>query len=215
MDIVSRLIAFKNWTNLTSSQFADKARIPRPTLSQFLNGRNKRLSDDLISKLHAAFPELNVLWLLFGSGEMLENRNIDFSEGKNADFAGDLFSQTADQQGVATDNFDQNFVEDFEQSSVLTDSGDKTVQNRPSGVAITPQTVAQNPHVTTVSQTATHPTTQAPVATNDNTAQALLAEALAQATQAPGIPCKRIKYITVFYDDNSYEVFARPGQAPQ
>ncbi|MGN0224211.1 MAG: helix-turn-helix domain-containing protein [Muribaculaceae bacterium] len=214
MDIVNRLLAFKNWTNLTSSQFADKARIPRPTLSQFLNGRNKRLSDDLISKLHVAFPELNVLWLLFGSGEMLVNRNIDFSEGKNADFEGGLFSQTTDQQTVTPDNFDQNFVEDFEQSSILTDTADKNAQNRPSGVATTPQAAAQNTRTVTVAQPAAQPA-QAPVAANDNTAQALLAEALAQATQAPGIPCKRIKYITVFYDDNSYEVFARPGQAPQ
>ncbi len=70
MDIVTRLIEFKDSTGLTSSQFADKAEIARPTLSQFVNGRNKRLSDELIAKLHTAFPELNISWLLFGEGEM-------------------------------------------------------------------------------------------------------------------------------------------------
>lgn len=214
MDIVSRLTTFKNWTNLTSSQFADKARIPRPTLSQFLNGRNKRLSDDLISKLHSAFPELNVLWLLFGSGEMLVNRNIDFSEAKNAEFSGDLFAHPTDSQEVNLQELDQNFVEDFEQSSVLGDSGDKIAQNRPSSVNTQQVVPVQNQRTQATPQTAATATAQPPTANSDS-AQALLAEALSQAAQAPGIPCKRIKYITVFYDDNSYEVFARPGQAPQ
>ena len=78
MDIAARLIAFKDWTELSNSQFADQAGIPRPTLSQFLNGRNKRLSDDLTAKLHAAFPMLNVMWLLFGEGDMLTDPNIQF-----------------------------------------------------------------------------------------------------------------------------------------
>ena len=33
---------------LTNSQFADKCRIPRPTLSQILNGRNKKISEEII-----------------------------------------------------------------------------------------------------------------------------------------------------------------------
>ena len=82
MDIVERLVAYKDHTGLTNSQFADKARIPRPTLSQFLNGRNKRLSDDFTSKLHIAYPDLNILWLLFGEGDMLTDINIEISEGK-------------------------------------------------------------------------------------------------------------------------------------
>ena len=36
------------------SQFADNCQIPRPTMSQILNGRNKKISDELISKIHAA-----------------------------------------------------------------------------------------------------------------------------------------------------------------
>lgn len=83
MDIVQRLTAFRDHIGLTNSQFADRALIPRPTLSQFLSGRNKRMSDDLASKLHTAYPELNMLWLLFGEGDMLKTANIEFSEGKN------------------------------------------------------------------------------------------------------------------------------------
>ena len=56
---------------ISSSQFADTCEIPRPTLSQLLNGRNKKVSDEVIGKIHRAYPSLNVMWLMFGDGEML------------------------------------------------------------------------------------------------------------------------------------------------
>ena len=58
---------------ISSSQFADTCEIPRPTLSQLLNGRNKKVSDEVIGKIHRAYPSLNVMWLMFGDGEMLMN----------------------------------------------------------------------------------------------------------------------------------------------
>ncbi len=104
MDIATRLIAFKELTGLTNSQFADKAGIPRPTLSQFLNGRNKRLSDDLTAKLHIAFPSLNVMWLLFGEGDMLTNSNIEFSASKNDGVFQNIEQQTADDEPNTSTN---------------------------------------------------------------------------------------------------------------
>lgn len=70
MDIVSRLKLFLEQNGISNSQFADTCVIPRPTLSQLLNGRNKKVSDEVISKIHAAYPALNILWLMFGDGEM-------------------------------------------------------------------------------------------------------------------------------------------------
>ena len=98
MDILSRLIKFRDFTELSNSQFADKAGIPRPTLSQFLNGRNKRLSDDLAMKLHVAYPQLNMLWLMFGEGDMLVDPNIKISEGKNNGFGSVLSMEHVDNQ---------------------------------------------------------------------------------------------------------------------
>lgn len=239
MDIVSRLIAFKNWTNLTSSQFADKARIPRPTLSQFINGRNKRLSDDLISKLHLAFPELNVLWLLFGQGEMLLNQNIQFSEPQIDDFQDDLFAQSTENQPDTSPEITGIFVGNFDQSTNLRPSEPNLVQNQPSRVnpALstvlpvnpTPATIAQlNPTPATTSVNSTQA-----AATSGNPTQALAAEVRPlermRSEQAPlplpthtsgqqplsddaahsAVNAKRIKYITVFYDDNTYDVFNR------
>ena len=71
MDITSRIKRFMEHEQLTNSQFADKCRIPRPTLSQILNGRNKKISDELIGKLHESFPHLSILWLMFGEGDMI------------------------------------------------------------------------------------------------------------------------------------------------
>ena len=73
MDIVSRLKLFMESSGISNSQFADTCDIPRPTLSQLLNGRNKKVSDEVIGKIHRAYPSLNVLWLMFGDGEMLLN----------------------------------------------------------------------------------------------------------------------------------------------
>lgn len=65
------------------TQFADTCKIPRPTLSQLLNGRNKKVSDELITKIHEAYPQLSVMWLMFGEGDMLTVENIEISEPKN------------------------------------------------------------------------------------------------------------------------------------
>lgn len=64
MDFVTRLKQYIEFTGLPVSQFADTAQIPRPTLSQILNGRNKKISNELIAKLHEGFPRLNIIWLL-------------------------------------------------------------------------------------------------------------------------------------------------------
>ena len=58
MDIVSRLKEFINYLAIPVTQFADTCKIPRPSLSQLLNGRNRKVSDELIGKIHEAYPEL-------------------------------------------------------------------------------------------------------------------------------------------------------------
>lgn len=84
MDIISRLKLFLIAINMTSSQFADTCHIPRPSLSQLLNGRNKKVSDEIITKIHEAFPSLSVSWLLFGEGDMTTDKKIEISEPSEA-----------------------------------------------------------------------------------------------------------------------------------
>lgn len=89
--VAIRLKGYMDSTGLSSSQFADSCGIPRPSLSQLLSGRNKKISDVLVGQIHNAFPELSVLWLLFGEGPMLisapdnENGESDHSNGIEAE----------------------------------------------------------------------------------------------------------------------------------
>lgn len=83
-NIAIRLKGFIDSSGLTNSQFADTCGIPRPSLSQLLSGRNKKISDVLVGQIHAAFPKLSVLWLLFGEGPMETDVNAN-NEGLFAD----------------------------------------------------------------------------------------------------------------------------------
>lgn len=75
MDIVSRIKEYIAHKGIAISQFADTCTIPRPTVSQLLNGRNKKVSDEVIGKIHRAYPDLSISWLMFGEGEMLVGQN--------------------------------------------------------------------------------------------------------------------------------------------
>ena len=98
MDLVNRLKYYMDYAQVTISQFADRCGIPRPTMSQLINGRNKRISDEVISKIHNAFPDLSVLWLMFGEGDMTTNANIETSEPQIVAKGASLPHQTADLQ---------------------------------------------------------------------------------------------------------------------
>lgn len=95
--LASRLKLFIDNRGLSNSQFADQCGIPRPSLSQILSGRNKKVSDVLVGLIHAAFPDLSIVWLLFGEGDMLvsaansgsETENGQILRNENPVFAGD------------------------------------------------------------------------------------------------------------------------------
>lgn len=91
--VAIRLKGFIESQGLTNSQFADECGIPRPSLSQLLTGRNKKISDVLVGQIHHAFPTLSVLWLLFGEGQMTVTPS---SESQDSNFSEDLFTNFAD-----------------------------------------------------------------------------------------------------------------------
>ena len=83
MDLVSRLKQYLNARGISITQFADECDIPRPSASQLLAGRNKKVSDEIIGKIHYTYPELSVSWLMFGEGAMVTDANIAISEPQN------------------------------------------------------------------------------------------------------------------------------------
>ena len=102
-NVAIRLKGFIQELGVTNSQFADKCGIPRPSLSQLLGGRNKKISDVIVGQIHQAYPELSVLWLLFGEGPMI-NANAaevgpDGSSYMGSDSRDGIQSEMADEIG--------------------------------------------------------------------------------------------------------------------
>lgn len=104
-----RLKVFIESLGLNNSQFADECSIPRPTLSQILSGRNKKISDVIIGQIHQSYPALSISWLLFGEGPMLTN-------GNNRECASD---SSVNELSERVDNTTAFFQSDFGNSSLL------------------------------------------------------------------------------------------------
>lgn len=67
--IIMRLSYFLDKKKISKSQFADTCGIPRPTVSQLFSGKIRKVGDDIINTIHETFPEIPMMWLLFGDGE--------------------------------------------------------------------------------------------------------------------------------------------------
>lgn len=97
--VAVRIKQFIDYLQVSNSQFADEAGIPRPTLSQLLHGRNKSVNDLLLQKLHDAFPQLNLMWLLFGNGSMVQDVN---SNGNSTPQSTDKTVNSADRNTTSS-----------------------------------------------------------------------------------------------------------------
>ena len=67
-----RLKEVIEYYSLSASAFAELINVQRSSISHVLSGRNKP-SLDFITKLNIALPDVNLYWLLNGSGEMTLN----------------------------------------------------------------------------------------------------------------------------------------------
>lgn len=155
-NVAVRLKHFMDYAELTNSQFADLCAIPRPSLSQLLSGRNKKLSDVVVKQIHDKFPELSVLWLMFGEGDMLVPKPVDPA----------LLSEAA------------KFMDD---DTEIHSNANLRDLNQP----VNKVTSSDNKDVST------------------GFANANLSLKVESNKQIP----RKVRSITVFYDDNSYETF--------
>ena len=187
MDIVSRMKQYMERCQLTSSQFADRAGIPRPTLSQLLHGRNKsnegakKISSEIIKKLHDAFPDLNVMWLLFGDGDMVTDENIAISRAQNELKSSGNTSQNADLEDIQRQILFDDEFQDFDTEKSATAVPDKKIN--PVMPSESPKEFSKTISVTM----------------NDQRAPS---GAAFQADKT-----KKVQSIMVFYSDNSFEIF--------
>ncbi len=150
MDIVSRLKCYMSSINITSTQFADACSIPRPSLSQLLNGRNKKVSDEILTKIHDSFPNLSISWLLFGEGNMVNVSNTQFSDPQNPDFHSSSIHNSTETQQFETDHsLNDNFA--FFSSNNFTNTSDSSQQDiSPNSPHHPPLSSLETPSVETI-----------------------------------------------------------------
>ena len=74
-----RIIKIMQKEEMSAVQFAEKIEISPSSLSHILNGRNKP-SLEVVMKIHKACTYVNLLWLLYGEGEMENQENAPVLE---------------------------------------------------------------------------------------------------------------------------------------
>ncbi len=205
-----RLKLFLDRTGLSNSQFADKCEIPRPTFSQLLSGRNKKVSDILLGQIHKGFPELSMVWLMFGEGEML---SAPFStSGTAAD------ALSADDASTATPTLPSSGSgDDFSNSSLFDSFGDIDAPLSSFGSANQSTDFVKNPSDFPYNGSAASKYGKENARISQNHApqsveneidyKRKLAEILAKNEELLRKKPRKVVRITVFYDDNSYESF--------
>lgn len=204
--LVNRLRNYMEYIGLSNTQFADRAGIPRPTLSQILSGRNKKINNELIDKLHSAFPRLSIIWLLFGEGPMdvdiaTQNMTVNGPENRT-----DASERTIGSNDATVETLNGNVVSDYEEPGVyglprsappqasLFDSERESIYHRPYSVdrksTPTPNRPAESKQPPRAETTVPR------------------VERMTPTTETDG---RKVVSIMVFYSDNSFEVF-KPEQ---
>jgi len=75
----SRLEIILKHYGLSASVFAEKISVQRSSISHILSGRNKP-SLDFIDKVLQVFPEIDLVWLLSGKGNLHNTTPLDHLE---------------------------------------------------------------------------------------------------------------------------------------
>ncbi len=88
--MVNRIQKLIEKQKLTATQFANEIGVQRSAVSHLLSGRNKP-SLDFVVKIKNRFPEINLEWLLLGSGKMTEVSQKDNFPAEN--IAENLFNK--------------------------------------------------------------------------------------------------------------------------
>lgn len=195
MDLVSRLKQYINYCGVAVTAFADECNIPRPTLSQLLNGRNKRVSDELLRKIHDAYPDLSVMWLMFGEGQMLAQ-----SDKRHENAIAEIPETEVER---APDTIEAPIFAAETQSTVTTSDNltfDFTTDTDEFATQFTADTTTQHPSDSEVMNSEKQPA-------NDNKPKIGAETHPPKTITFSSEGAKTIVNIIVYYSDNSYEAF--------
>jgi transcriptional regulator with XRE-family HTH domain len=94
----NRIVELIKAEGLTNSKFASILGIQRSNVTHIVDGRNKP-SLSFIEKLISKFPNINIEWLMTGTGEMYKQNNVSVQKTvQNKVESPTLFSQTVTPQ---------------------------------------------------------------------------------------------------------------------
>ena len=210
MDIIARLNEFVNSNKITPSQFADKLGIPRPSMSQILSGRNKKISNEFLSKLHHAYPDVDILWLLFGETSMTlqseqpnplakDNQSTTTEPGINKSEP-TLFDDNGLSEADASYANIQTSTTDTVCESVIEDLGKSAPYFH---VVVAPDPSASQAQNQNIVHSTNNASIQADAHAEDEVNDAAKTASPTPTTQQSN----RIESIIVYYTDKTYEVF--------
>lgn len=89
-----RIRSVMQYAKLSQQDFAARIGVSPATLSGIFSGRVNS-ADKYVNAIHQAFPEVNVNWLLFGEGEMLNDEDGSAPAGADGHPTADLLDEAA------------------------------------------------------------------------------------------------------------------------
>ena len=184
--IASRLKYLITLLELSDSQFADKCGISRATLSLLLAGKNKKISDVLLSQIHKAFPHVSILWLLFKEGDAIIDPNSQLSDAISGDDNKELSSLWGNQESL----FDNSLLGENEDALFLTNESRKNKNSNLIDLNLIEKNIQE--------------------AVNKGFERFLKNNSSLGFPGNLGEKDKKIRQITVYYDDSTFETFS-PG----
>lgn len=167
------------YSGLNQNLFADKIAVAAATLSNILKGKTKP-SLEIVQNIRSAFPEINSLWLLDGTGPMLKSE-VPPSVGEK------------DQSGQSEQML--NFGDDlFSDSPMKSNSNERSYPNTVSSKSARSSIFNEDP------------LGQATIS-DYQLAQSYTNSKDVKMVKIIDKPLRKVKEIQVFYDDDTYEVF--------
>lgn len=104
MEIKDRIRMIMEKEHMTPRIFAESIGVQQSTLSHILNDRN-RPSLEVIMKVHQTYNYVNLEWLLYGKGEMMNDASLGMlSSGEEGEFQPSLFDENAINSTNSPDN---------------------------------------------------------------------------------------------------------------
>lgn len=216
--MINRIKQTIEYSQLSSSAFADTIGISRSGLTHLLTGRNQP-SLDVARKILAKFPEISTEWLIMGMGEMFrtdvevpENRSAEVKSkpdsrhpAENSKFVAqtDLFGEFENTEDSEEDVPDE---EDEPQPAVAVESADNE-ESKDEPVVPEPSSQPTN------EQEPPEPSRPTPVRTQPartrRTQEAKPASASLRRERHEPLsnPERKLTQIVFFYDDHTFEIY--------